>query len=443
MTPSSSSSFPVLKFPAVSSRVALPRRAFVKGLALAPLCLGLARLRGADAPATAAPARPASNGPIGRTISLADEMKELKDSETGAKVMLLTGGGSDNVHPYFTSEAFVSGSDHIVFGSNRTGKYQHYLMDIRGKKAVQLTDGAAIGPTMSCLSANGQYFYFDGPVLRALKLDTLEDREIYRVPDGFDPQLPTCTQSGDHVAFAYRQKQAVTTRTGVIYSDMAEIYHQHPPCVIMRIQTKNGLPDAVWGETNWISHVLIHPTDPNQIVFCHEGGGLVEQRMFFVNAGGGHEHRVVANPLYPMRSGEFTVHEYFTRQGEVGFQYEVNREGKMEYYNAFIRTDGTWIRQYRLPGPRPGHIQSNSDNSLCVGDRGFLSADDKTGSRYMSLMKHGNGIAYTRRLCQYQPGPTQFSHGHPVFSRDDQWVVFNSRLGPKENIAMADVTSLA
>jgi oligogalacturonide lyase len=245
------------------------------------------------------------------------------------------------------------------------------------------------------------------------------------------------------VAFSYREKRAVSTGSDVIYSTMAEIYHQHPTCVIMRIATANGQPAAMWGERNWISHVLIHPTDPNQICFCHEGGGLVSQRMFMINSPGGHERKAVARPLYPQKPNEFCVHEYFTRTGEVGFQYDITNGGKTEYYNSVIRTDGSDVRHYRLPGPRPGHIQSNTSNTLHVGDRGFLSPDDKTGARFMSLMTHRDGIAHTRRLCQHTPGPTQFSHGHPVFSWDDQWVLFNSRIGTKENIAMADVTSLS
>lgn len=420
------------------TRGPLPRRSFLRGLAAAPLCLHLPGLLAAEPKAAA----PASLGPRGKTFRVESEVKELRDPDTGARVMRLTGDGSDNVHLYFTSESFVEGSNRIVFGSNRSGRYQHYLLEIRERRLTQLTDGEAIRPTMACLSGDRRLFYFDGPVLRALQLDTLDDRELYRVPDGFQPHLPTCTTKGDFVAFSYREKSAVTTRTGAIYSDMAEVYHQHPKCVIMRIRTDNGQPAAIWGEPNWISHVLIHPHDPSTILFCHEGGGLVAQRMFIVRGDGAISRRAVAIPLYPMRPGEFTVHEYFTRQGEVGFQYEVEREGKMEYYNAFIRTDGTWIRQYLLPGRRPGHIQSNSDNSLIVGDRGYLSPDDKDGANFMSLMTHGNGIAHLRRLCRYQPGPTQYSHGHPVFSCDDQWVVFNSRMGPKENIAMADVHSL-
>lgn len=408
----------------------LPRRSFLRTLALAPACLSIPYLRCGEA----TPGK-------GRTFRIDDEVKELKDPDTGARVMKLTGDGSDNVHLYFTSDSFLQDSEHIVFASNRTGRYQFYLLEIPNKRLVQLTDGAKIRPHLGCLSRNGQLAYFDGNVLRALKVDTLEDREVYRVPDGFDPHLPTCSANGNFVAFGYKEKLATSTLTSVLYSSMAETYFQHPTTVIMRLNMGNGQPTAVWGERMWISHVLMHPTQPDTIVFCHEGGGNVKQRMWVVNVAQQLARTPVA--LYPMRPGEFTVHEYFTRAGEVGFQYEVEREGKMEYYNAFIRTDGTWIRQYRLPGPRPGHIQSNSDNTLIVGDRGFLSPDDKTGGVYMSLMTHGNGIANVRRLCRHTPGPTQESHGHPVFSPDDRWVLFNSRIGQKENIAMADVTSLA
>jgi oligogalacturonide lyase len=417
------------------------RRALLKGLVAAPVCLGLSRAFAAEVTSGTA-SSPAKLGPRGRTLRVDGEMKEYRDQETGARVMQLTGDGSDNVHLYFTSESFVDGSERIVFGSNRTGKFQHYLLEIREKRLTQLTDGADVHPTKACLARGGQLFYFDGPLLRSLKIDTLEDHDIYRVPDGFDPHLPTCTAKGDFVAFGYKEKRAVSTRSGVIYSDMAETYHQHPSSVIMRINTANGQPAAVWGEHEWISHVLINPVNPDQILFCHEGGGLVTQRMFMVNVSPNTLRKVTPTPLYPMRAGEFTVHEYFTRGGEVGFQYEVERDGKMEYYNACIRTDGTWIRQYLLPGPRPGHIQSNTDNTLIVGDRGFLSPDDKAGGNYMSLMTHNNGRESVRRLCRYQPGPTQFSHGHPVFSLDDKWVIFNSRLGTKENIAMAEVGSI-
>jgi oligogalacturonide lyase len=401
-----------------------PRRSFLKGLAGAPVALAYAQ-------------KP--SGAVGKTASIADEIREARDPDTKARLLYLTGGSSDNVHLYFTSESFVSGSDSIVFGSNRSGRYQMYMLEIGKRRIVQLTDREGIRPTMACL-AGGQLHYFHGPVLRSLRLDTLEDRELYTVPKGWNAHLPTCTADGKFVAFSYVQDQAVSTETGRIYSTMAEQFYQRRNSVIMRVNTSTGQPAAAWGDAAWISHVMIHPTQPDIILFCHEGGSHSPQRMWTVNMSVDRGRKAV--PLYSQRPNEYCVHEYWTRGGEVGYQYEVERDGKMEHYNCCIRADGTWVRQYLLPGPRPGHIQSNTKNTLVVGDRAFLSPEDKDGSKFMSLMTHSNGRAQVRRLCRHQPGPTQFSHGHPVFSLDDKWVLFNSRIGERENICMADVESI-
>jgi len=371
------------------------------------------------------------------------EIKEYKDPKTGARVRRLTGDGSSNVHPYFTSWAFVGDdANHTILVSNRSGAYQWHLLDIPAGRLVQLTAGQKVSANMACVARSGQLFYFDGPALHAVRTDTLEDRELYRVPAGFKPALPTCTADGRYVAFAYCQETTLSTETGRIYSTMHERYYQHPHSVVMRIDTQKGDAVAAWGEATWISHVLIHPTQPNLIVFCHEGGSTcVAQRMWIVNLEDMQMRK--AAPLYPQKPGESCVHEYFTQQGDVGFQYSLDRAAKREEYNAYIRPDGTWIRQYLFPGSRPGHIQSNSDNTLVVGDRAYLSPDDKEGGQYMSLMTHANGRVQVRRLAWHGTSwRTQASHGHPSFSPDDRWVIYNSDAEKSDNVYMADVQSL-
>lgn len=379
-----------------------------------------------------------SSGARGKTQRVDAEIKEYRDPETGARVRRLTGDGSDNVHLYFTSESFLTGSDRIVFGSNRSGRFELYLLEIGAKRLTQLTASEHhFDPQGACLCTTGQMFYFQGPALHSLQIDTLEDREIYCAPEGFRSGLMTCTANGSHVAFAYEEKMAVSTETGRIYSGMAESYYQHRRCVIMRVETTTGKAVAAWGEPMWISHVLIHPTNPNLILFCHEGGSFSSQRMWTVNIASDRGRK--AEPLFPQKLNEYCVHEYWTRGGEVGFQYELEREGRTEQYNAFVRPDGTWLREFLLPGRRPGHIQSNTANSLVVGDAGYLSPDDQQGGKYISLMTAPNGRVEVRRLCHYAVGETQHSHGHPVFSLDDRWVLFNSRVGPRDNIFMAEV----
>ncbi len=428
----------------------LARRSFLGQLAGIPVAAGLAQAAGIPAAQQGAPPRPqekapsggAKSGAIGKTQRVDGEVKEYRDPETGARVMQLTGDGSDNVHLYFTSQSFLGGdAERVVFGSNRSGRFQYYLLEIRERRLVQLTDASSInGAQRACLASVGQLFYFDGPALQSVKVDTQEGRELYRVPNGFTPHLATCTANGEYVAFAYGEALAVSTESARIYSTMAETYFQHPACVIMRVKSSDGQPVAAWGEHMNISHVLIHPRQPDLILFCHEGGSLSNQRMWTVNLAV--ERNRKAEPLYPQNQNEYCVHEYWTGTGDVGFQYELDREGHRECYNCFVRPDGTWIRQYLLPGPRPGHIQSNSANTLVVGDCGYLGPGDRDGQNYMSLMTHPNGAANVRRLCRRRPGETEASHGHPVFSPDDRWVLFNSRIGDRDNIFMADVQSI-
>jgi len=426
-------------------RLFLARLAAVGGAAVSASSLNLAMA--AEPPRNAGKATGgaslAADG-RGKVQQVRSEIKEYKDPKTGARVRRLTGDGSSNVHPYFTSWAFVGNdADNTIFASNRSGAYQWHLLDIPAGRLAQLTAGQKVSPNMACLARSSELFYFDGLALHSVKTDTLADRELYRVPAGFKPALPTCTADGRYVAFAYCQETALSTETGRIYATMHERYYQHPHSVVMRIDTRNGDAVAAWGEATWISHVLIHPTRPNLILFCHEGGGTcVDQRMWLVNLDDMQMRK--AAPLYPQRPGESCVHEYFTQQGDVGFQYSLDRPaGSREEYNAFIRPDGTWVRQYLFPGRRPGHIQSNSDNSLVVGDGAYLSAADKEGGQYIGLMTHANGRVQARRLAWHgTSGRTQNSHGHPSFSPDDRWVVYNSDVEKADNVYMADVQSL-
>jgi oligogalacturonide lyase len=150
-----------------------------------------------------------------------------------------------------------------------------------------------------------------------------------------------------------------------------------------------------------------------------------------------------AVPLYPQKPDEGVVHEFFTQQGDVGFQYFIDHGNSVEEFNAFIRPDGTWLRQYRYPGARPGHFQSNSTNTLCVGDCGYLDPKDEDGRNYIALMTHNNGEVQVRRLAWHGASWTsQEAHPHPVFSPDDKWVVFNSDREKHHNVYMADVQSI-
>lgn len=368
------------------------------------------------------------------------EIEEYKDPITGARVWKLTAAETHSHHLYFTASSFTE-EGHIVFGSHRTGSPQLFLMEMPAGKIVQLTEEPGIRPLASCVHPRQHLAYYTTErCVKQISLQTFETELLYEAPEGFHLTLPTITADGTRIAIAYTQKMHFSTETGRIYSTMAEHYYQHPLSCIVIIETDGSGNKVIWGEHNWISHVCISPVERDCIVFCHEGGSYVKQRMWTVRAEAQHQE---AQPLMPQRPGDVAYHEYFTKEGHIGVQLRCQRGDKIEFYHCFMRPDGTWLRQYLLPGECAGHIQSNSDNSLRVGDRGHRFWGDAQGATMMALYRFEGGYDRPIWLCEHGGDfSLQIGHPHPIFSPDDQRVLFTSNKGGVCQIYMAEVGSV-
>ena len=370
----------------------------------------------------------------------APEIEEYADPITGARVRRLTSDSAHSHHLYFTASSYTK-DGHIVFGSERTGSPQLFLMEMPSGGIVQLTDEEGLRPQLSCLHPEQDLAYYTtSRQVKQVNLRTFETEVLYEAPEGFGLSLPSITADGSRIAIAYSQKLALSTETGRIYSTMAEHYYQRPICCVLTLETDGSGHKVIWGERNWISHVCISPVDRDCVVFCHEGGSWVKQRMWVVRADVMHQE---ARPLMLQQPGEVAYHEYFTRDGQIGVQMKADRGGTHEFYHCFMRPDGTWLRQYLLPGQCAGHIQSNSDNSLRIGDAAYRFMGDKEGGAMMGLYRFDGGHDRPTWLCEYGGDfSLQIGHGHPIFSPDDQWVLFTSNKGGVCQVYTADVHSL-
>ena len=360
--------------------------------------------------------------PVGDTFQ--PELEEHADPTTGARVMRLTSADAHSHHLYFTASSYTK-DGHIVFGSERTGSPQLFLMQMPGGRIVQLTDEEGIRPQLSCVHPLSDIAYFTTDrLVKQVDLHTFETEVLYEAPEGFRLTLPSITADGSRIAIAYSRVCTFSTETGRIYATMAEHYYHHPTSCVVTIETDGSGHRVIWGEHNWISHVCISPVDRDCVVFCHEGGSWVKQRMWVVDASKLHQE---AQPLMLQRPGEVAYHEYFTRDGEIGVQLKAQRDDGMEFYHCFMRPDGSWLRQYRLPGMASGHIQSNSDNSLRIADRAHRTPDDDAGEQMMGLYRFDGGWDRVTWLCERGGDfSLQIGHGHPIFSPDDRWVLFTS-----------------
>ena len=353
------------------------------------------------------------------------ERRRLTDAETGATVWQLTDSPAHDYHLYFTSTSFAPDGSSLVFGSERTGDSQLFRMDLSDGRITQLTSGDSIRAQGAALSRDGLCLhFFAGPRLQILDIDTLVERTLYEVPSRFSGGTITVTDDGKTVAFVEVERVQLKTQTGRIYSGMEEMFRRRPHCRIMTVGTDSGSARTVHADDVWISHVLISPTDPELVLFCHEGGLLVSQRMWTVRAG-----RAPA-PLRVQQPGEFVVHEYWTRDGKrVGYHGLHGDPPKPMF--GFIKPDNTDCTEFAAPD-RVGHYQTNSDDSHQVTDHGTHI--------HLVTIDADEPIAHYEKVCRHDTSwSRQCGHPHPIFSPDDRSILFSSDPDGITDVYLAEI----
>lgn len=128
----------------------------------------------------ALPAAAADNSPL-----LPAEWKRYADPATELEVTRLT-------DPSFASglagqglRRFTRHSDWLLYWSERTGKAQGYLANLKTGESEQVTEAAELDREALTLSADeSAIYYFDGAALKVTRFPKLTTREVYRLASG-------------------------------------------------------------------------------------------------------------------------------------------------------------------------------------------------------------------------------------------------------------------
>ena len=370
------------------------------------------------------------------------------DEATGRKVTRVFPVGQTGSHAYFTSTSYDAEA-RLILSAEFEGRMQLCRVDLERREQVVLTDFDEMRPAVYCVSPTANCaMVIVADTLARVDLETGESEIVFRVPDGFRISLPTVDAAGSRVAFAISEKIPRLTASERIYSTMQENFFFRPRSMVCTIDLADNRLSVIYGEMEWISHVLINPVDPDTVVFCHEGGSFAQHRLWVVDARP--LRKKTATRLYDEELEDFFVHEYFLRDGTLAVQHsrvagDNPRMRTADYpYNAVLFLDmaGGVVAEYVLPGSRSGHVQSNSDNSVLVADGYFPDHEiaPEEGRSHLALnIPEGDRLRVERLCFTGTSWRTQLSHPHPIFSPDDRRVVFSSDHGGTNSAFVVEV----
>jgi oligogalacturonide lyase len=363
------------------------------------------------------------------------ELLTYEDPRTGVEVKQLTRYRAHSHHFYFTNIGWYDNERKMVFSSDRDNATNLFSIDLSDYTITQLTDltplplPREVEFLRACLNpVKAEAYFWYGYDLVALDLNTLEQRVIYRMPDGYDVSMTNCSPDGCHVYSTISEDMSHRFRVDFLrgYVGFRETWEAMPLSKLVQVSVDGSGDKVVWEENYWIGHCNISPKYPHLLTFCHEGPWqLVDNRIwgFDVNTG-------EAWQIRPRENGEFVGHEYWHADGELIGYHGRNPDGT-EFF-GHIRYDNT--NRIEVPfeqvKTRHGHFHSN-DIEMVVSD---------VASTVNLWRWDGTGYGRARALCSHDSSfKIQQLHVHPRFNANATQVVFTSDVSGYGNVYLVDV----
>lgn len=364
------------------------------------------------------------------------ELSTCQDPRTGVEVRQLTSYRAHSHHFYFTNSGWYASERKLLFASDRENRTNLFSLDLQTCEITQLTDltplplPREVEFLRACANpVQDEAYFWYGYDLIALDLNTLEQRAIYRMPDGYDVSMINCSADGRHVYCSISEDMSARFRVDLLrgYVGFRETWAAMPLSQIVQVAVDGSGSKVVWEEKYWIGHVNTSPRHPHLLTFCHEGPWTeVDNRIWGLNA--------ITGDVWQIRPREHPQenvgHEYWHADGEmIGYH---GRYADGRGYFGHIRYDNTGRIEvpFETLKSSHGHFYSN-DVQLVVSDVGPT----------VDLWRwNGQDYGAARALCSHDSSfKTQQQHVHPRFNSDATQVVFTSDVSGYGHVYLVDV----
>ena len=139
----------------------------------------------------------------------------------------------------------------------------------------------------------------------------------------------------------------------------------HIPMVMFTVNLATGAQTIIHRSTDWLNHLQFSPTDPDALMFCHEGPWHRVDRIWSMRLG--EEPRLVHRRTMNM---EIAGHEFFDVDGK-HIWYDLQTPRGQDFWLAGAAPDGSERRWYHLERDQWSvHFTISPDGKLFAGDGG-------------------------------------------------------------------------
>lgn len=362
------------------------------------------------------------------------------DKDTGHKLIHLTPRDGDNRSFYFHNNPFlpaVNGvNEKMIFYGTVNNEKQLFSVDMKTREMDQITNKSRVSGEILGKNCR-EVFYQCRDSVFATHVESHQTRLIYVFPDSLKGSITTINADETLLGGAisspeerelFRQNPAKHDYFNIIYE--AKLRRS-----LFTLSVETGELKQIYSENAWLNHVQFSPTNPELLMYCHEGPWHKVDRIWTINVNNGvtklmHERTI---------DREIAGHEFFSPNGQhIWFDLQMPRS--VTFFVSGVDLVSGKVTRYALTRDEWSvHFTVSPNQKLFAGDGGdpgqvakaengmwiylFTPEGDHFKSEKLVNMKHHN----------YDLEPNVH------FSPDGKWIIFRANFEGKSDVYAVEI----
>lgn len=364
------------------------------------------------------------------------------DKDTGHQIRRIVDRDGSNRSFYFHNHPFVKSLDEkedlmVFYGSTDKGR-QLFTVNLQNGEIRQLTThpGKKGGEIVG--KKRREVFFQVRDTVFAAHIDRQTTRKVFVFPDDFKAHISTLNADETLLAgtWAAPEKHEIY-RNNPNKSDYFDlIFDAKVLHALFTIDIESGKIEKIHSEKTWLGHVQFSPTDPDLLMFCHEGPWHKVDRIWNINI----QTRKVRKIHERTVHREIAGHEFFGVKGKsIWYDLQVPR-GESFFLAGYKVKNGRSIRYKMSRNEWSIHFNISPDQKLFCGDGGdstqVAGAED---GMWIYLFTPGKGRLKSERLVNMEKHHYRNLEPNVHFSPDGKWIIFRANFEGSSQIYAVEV----
>ena len=365
------------------------------------------------------------------------------DRDTGHRIIHLISRGGDNKSFYFHNNPFIPARDGhpplMIFYRHVPGQQGHQLFALNKKSGTikQLTNQSFVSGEIVGAKKREVYFQCRDSVF-CTNVDSGIRRLIYVFPDSLRGGISTLNADESILA-------------GVISSPKErQLFHDHPDKQsyfnliynaklkrsLFTLNIKTGRLKLLFSDHAWLNHLQFSPTDPELLMFCHEGPWHKVDRIWTINIGKG-------NPVlmhHRTMNMEIAGHEFFSPDGKM-IWYDLQKPRSTNFFVGGTNVRTLNEKSYRLTRDEWSvHYTISPDEKLFAGDGGDPGQVARAKDGMWIYLFHPEGDHFRAEKLVNMSHHNYHLEPNVHFSPDGKWVIFRANFEGHSDIYAVELS---